>query len=49
MLLPFTQALEDLRYTAMEQKNYMVTKLLADNIDPRVMENVIKRYHADDI
>jgi hypothetical protein len=49
LILPFNQALEDLRYTAIEQKNYMVIKLLADNIDPSVFENIIKRYNADDI
>lgn len=49
MILPFNQAMEDLRYTAIEQKNYMVVKLLADNIHPTVFENVIRRYNADDI
>jgi hypothetical protein len=49
MILPFNQAMEDLRYTAVEQKNYMVIKLLADNVHPGVFENVIRRYNADDI
>jgi hypothetical protein len=48
-ILPFVQAMEDIRYTAIEQKNFIVLKAIADTINPAVFENVRRRYHQEDI
>jgi hypothetical protein len=47
--MPFVQAMENLRYTALDQKNYMHLKALCDNIGPNVIENVNWRFHQEDI
>jgi hypothetical protein len=49
IILPFVQAMEDIRYTALEQKNYIILKAMAENIHPAVFENVRKRFHQEDI
>jgi hypothetical protein len=48
-IVPFVQAMEDIRYTALEQKNYVVLKALSDSIDYSVFDNVRKRFHQEDI
>ena len=49
LILPFVQAMEDVRYTALEQKNYMVSKALSDKVNPAYFENIRWRYHQEDI
>ena len=49
LVVPFVQAMEDLRFTALEQKNYMVTKAMCDMKNPSYFENVRWRYHQEDI
>ena len=49
LILPFVQAMEDLRFTAIEQKNYMITKAVSDTIHPGVFEHVRWRFHQEDI
>lgn len=49
LILPFVQAMEDLRFTAIEQKNYMITKAISDTIHPGVFEHVRRRFHQEDI
>jgi hypothetical protein len=48
-ILPFVQAMEDIRYTALEQRNYMIYKSVLDSINPVYFENVRWRYYNDDI
>jgi hypothetical protein len=47
--MPFVQAMENLRYTALDQKNYMYVKAVADSKGPNVFENVRWRFHQEDI
>jgi hypothetical protein len=49
MIMPFVQAMEDLRYTAIEQKEFITLKAVSDNIHPSVFENVRPRFHQEDI
>ena len=49
LILPFVQAMEDVRYTAIEQKNYMITKAISDTVHPGVFEHIRWRYHQEDI
>jgi hypothetical protein len=49
MVLPFVQAMEDLRATALDQKHYMLIKSISDLRDPRFFEHVRWRYHQEDI
>jgi hypothetical protein len=46
---PFIQAMENLRYTAVEQRNYMIQKAVCDQYSPALFELMRKRYHNDDI
>lgn len=48
-VLPFVQAMEDVRLTANDQKNYMLIKAISDLRDPRFFENVRWRFHQEDI
>ena len=49
LILPFVQAMEDVRFTAIEQKNYMITKAISDTVHPGVFEHIRWRYHQEDI
>ena len=49
LIVPFVQAMEDVRYTAIEQKNYMITKAISDTVHPGVFEHIRWRYHQEDI
>jgi hypothetical protein len=49
MIVPFVQAMEDIRYTAIEQKRFIVLKAITETINPAVFENVRRRYHQEDI
>ena len=48
-IMPFVQAMENLRYTALDQKNYMFIKAIADNQGANVFENIRWRFHQEDI
>lgn len=48
-LLPFVQAMEDIRFTADEQRNYMIHKAVADQYSPALFDHMRKRYYQDDI
>lgn len=48
-ILPFVQAMEDVRFTALEQKTYMVNKAISDATQPGHFENIRWRYHQEDI
>jgi hypothetical protein len=49
VILPFVQAMEDLRYTALEMKNYMVIKSISDALNPSYFEHIRWRFHQEDI
>jgi len=46
---PFIQAMEDLRYTAIEQRDYMIDKAIADQYSPALFEHLRKRFNQEDI
>jgi hypothetical protein len=48
-ILPFLQAMEDVRFTALEQKFYMEAKAIADMKNPAIWEKIRWRYHQEDI
>ena len=43
--LPFIQAMEDVRYVALQERNYMILKAICDYKDPRYFEFLRKRYN----
>jgi hypothetical protein len=49
LILPFVQAMEDVRFTALEQKDFMIQKAVCDALNPNIFENVRWRYHQEDI
>ena len=49
LILPFVQALEDIRFSAIDQKNYMVIKAMSDATQPGQFENIRWRYHQEDV
>ena len=48
-ILPFNQAMEDVRYTALEQRNYMIIKSVSDAYNENAFEEIRWRYHQEDI
>jgi hypothetical protein len=48
-IMPFVQAMEDVRFTAMDQKNYMVLKAMVDTLQPGNFENIRHRFNQEDI
>jgi hypothetical protein len=48
-LLPFNQSLEIVRFVALEQRNYLIIKSLADSIHENMFDNIRWRYHQEDI
>lgn len=46
---PFCQAMEDLRFTAIEQRNYMINKAVADQYSPELFEHLRERFTQNDI
>ena len=42
--LPFVQAMEDIRYVAVTERNYMILKSVCDYSDPRAFEFLRSRY-----
>jgi hypothetical protein len=49
LIVPFVQAMEDVRFTAIDQKNYMVYKAVSDATQPGHFENIRWRFHQEDI
>jgi hypothetical protein len=49
LIVPFVQAMEDVRFTAIEQQNYMISKAISDATQPGYFENIRWRYHQEDI
>ena len=41
--------MEDIRYVALEQRNYMILKAICDAKDPRHFEFMRKRWNQDDM
>ncbi len=41
--------MEDIRYTALEQKEFMIVKAICDIKDPGFFENIRWLYHQEDI
>lgn len=48
-IVPFIQAMENLRFTAVEQRAYMIEKAVADQYSPGLYELIRKRFYQDDI
>jgi len=48
-IAPFVQAMEDLRYTADEQRNLMINKAIADKYSPALFKHINKRFYQDDL
>ncbi len=48
-IIPFNQDMEDLRFTALEQKNYMINKAIADQCSPGFCEKIRQRFNQEDI
>ena len=47
-VLPFIQAMEDVRYVAVQERNYMILKAICDREDPRYFELMRPRYNQED-
>tara|TARA_B110000503_G_C6766499_1_gene257633 strand:- start:156 stop:422 length:267 start_codon:yes stop_codon:yes gene_type:complete len=41
--------MEDVRYVALQERNYMILKAICDYNDPAMFEFFRKRYNADDV
>lgn len=48
-IAPFVQAMEDLRFTANEQRQYMINKAIADKYSPGLFKHLRQRYYCEDI
>ena len=48
-ILPFIQAMEDVRYIALQERNYMILKAICDSENPQLFELYRNRYHQEDI
>lgn len=46
--LPFVQAMEDIRFIAIQERNYMILKSICDATDPRYFELFRSRYNQED-
>jgi len=47
--LPFVQAMEDIRFVAIQERNYMILKAICDRSDPRMFELFRSRYNQEDL
>lgn len=48
-LVPFIQAMEDVRFTANEQRSYMINKAVADQYSPALFDHMRKRFYQEDV
>mmetsp|Transcript_31108 Transcript_31108/g.30563 ORF Transcript_31108/g.30563 Transcript_31108/m.30563 type:complete len:162 (-) Transcript_31108:31-516(-) len=46
--LPFIQAMEDIRFIAIQERNYMILKAVCDYEDPRMFDLFRSRYNQED-
>ena len=46
---PFVQAMEDIRYVSLQQRNYMILKAICDAKDPRHLDFLRSRYNQTDM
>jgi hypothetical protein len=46
--LPFIQAMEDIRFCAIQERNYMILKSICDNADPDLFKIIRNRYNQED-
>ena len=44
-VVPFVQAMEDVRFVALQERNYMILKAISDAKDPRYMQEFRSRYN----
>ena len=47
--IPFVQAMEDVRFVALQERNYMILKAICDYKDPRWFEFLRTRYNQEDV
>ena len=47
-MVPFVQAMEDVRYVALQERNYMILKAICDYKDPKMFEFFRSRYNQED-
>ena len=47
-VVPFVQAMEDVRFVALHERNYMILKAICDYTDPKVFEFFRARYNQND-
>lgn len=46
--LPFVQAMEDIRFCAGQERNYMIMRAVSDHSDPEMFELYRSRYNQED-
>ena len=46
--LPFVQAMEDVRFLAVQERNYMILKAICDSENPELFKLYRARYHQED-
>ena len=46
--LPFVQSMEDIRYCAIQERNYMIFRALCDMNDPKMFDLLRSRYNQED-
>lgn len=47
-IIPFAQGVENLRYEALQRRNYMITKSVMDSEEPGLFEKMRSPYHQED-
>ncbi len=47
--LPFIQAMEDIRFVAIQERNFMILKAICDREDPRFFDLFRNRYNQEDL
>ena len=47
--LPFVQAMEDIRFVAIQERNFMILKAICDRADPRMFTLFRSRYNQEDL
>lgn len=46
--VPFVQAMEDVRYLAVQERNYMILKAVCDSEAPELFDTLRARYQQED-
>ena len=46
--VPFVQAMEDVRFCAVQERNYMILKAVCDYVEPGSFDVLRSRYHQED-